>query len=181
MRSEALQSSRAEYIYISLKSNTLALIDRRAQEPHLYKLFLHIKSRIHQPSKMSFTLHSLVAVDVPTCVSIYFSAFQNPHSLGCWPRIDTVRSWWENMLYDELDEPGAHWLKAVSTSTGQLAAFAKWVEPKPGVFPDTSLAQWPEGADQALCDETFGAWARRRRELMGDRGHWCKTVKLSSW
>ncbi len=131
---------------------------------------------------MPFTLHPLTSSDVPRCVDIYFSSFQNPHSIGCWPRVASVREWWENMLYTELDEPGAYWLKAVSTGTGsgnkspsgEIAAFAKWVEPKPGVEPETDLPEWPEGADNALCDETFGSWARRRRILMGARGHWCE-------
>jgi hypothetical protein len=78
------------------------------------------------------------------------------------------------MIYDELEEPGSHWRKAVSTSTGEIAGFTKWQQPKPGVAPDTSLPDWPEDADKALCDETFGAWARAHRDLMETRGHWCK-------
>lgn len=77
------------------------------------------------------------------------------------------------MIYDELKEPGAHWLKAVSTSTAEIAAFVKWQEPKPGIEPDVDLPTWPEGADRELCNETFGDWARAHRELMGKRGHWC--------
>jgi hypothetical protein len=123
---------------------------------------------------MSFTLHSLQPSDVPNAVSIYFAAFQNAHSLGCWPRTANIRAWWENMIRTELDEDGAHWLKAVDPSTGDMIAFVKWVEPKPGVEPDTSLPSWPEDADEKLCNETFGEWARRKKELMGRRGHWCK-------
>jgi hypothetical protein len=74
----------------------------------------------------------------------------------------------------ELDEAGSHWLKAVSTTTGDIVAFVKWQEPKPGTEPSTELPEWPEQADRALCDETFGAWARSHQELMGARGHWCK-------
>ena len=77
------------------------------------------------------------------------------------------------MIDDELKEPGAHWLKAVSTNTGEIAAFVKWQEPKPGVEPEVDLPTWPEGADEELCNETFGAWAKAHRELMGKRGHWC--------
>lgn len=121
---------------------------------------------------MPFTLEPLTRADVPGCITIYFSAFQNPHSLGCWPRTPRIRTWWEDMIYSELDEPGAHWLKAVSI-TGELAGFIKWVQPKHGVEPDTTLPQWPEDADQRLCNETFGDWARRHRELMRARAHWC--------
>ncbi|KAM3418057.1 hypothetical protein BST61_g6263 [Cercospora zeina] len=76
------------------------------------------------------------------------------------------------MINSELHEPGAHWLKAVSNETGAIAGFVKWQEPKPGVEPDTNLPEWPEEADRELCDGTFGAWARARRELMGREGHW---------
>ena len=122
---------------------------------------------------MAFNLERLEHEDAERCVTIYFAAFQNPHSLACWPRIPSVRAWWEKMIHDELDESGAHWLKAVSSQTGEIAGFCKWQEPKPGVTPDVSLPEWPEGADQELCRETFGAWARMHRNLMGGRGHWC--------
>ena len=90
------------------------------------------------------------------------------------------------MILTELDEPQSHWLKAVSTSTGEIAGFAKWQEPKPGVEPDVSLPEWPEGADERLCDETFGAWAQGHRDLMGRRGHWCEskspiTIVIECW
>lgn len=123
---------------------------------------------------MAFTLHPLTRADIPACVTIYFAAFQNPHSLGCWPRTPAVRAWWEAMMADELDEPGAHWLKAVSAATGELAGFVKWQQPTHGVAPSEALPRWPEGADARLCQETFGAWARGHRELMGERGHWCR-------
>jgi GNAT superfamily N-acetyltransferase len=77
------------------------------------------------------------------------------------------------MIHDELDEPGSHWLKAVSEQSGEVAGFAKWQEPKPGRVPEIDLPEWPEGADKALCNETFGDWARKHRELMADRDHWC--------
>lgn len=128
---------------------------------------------------MAFTLLPLTRADIPACITIYFSAFQNPHSLGCWPRTLSIRAWWENMIHDELDEPGAHWLKAVDPTTGQLAGFVKWVQPKHGMEPSLELPEWPAEADGTLCEETFGVWARRHRELMGGRGHWCKSFILS--
>jgi len=119
-----------------------------------------------------FTLVTLQPSDVPVCVSIYFASFQNAHSLACWPRIPSVRKWWENMFLDELSEPFSHWRKAVSNETGEIAGFMKWQEPKPGQEPDENLPEWPEGADKSLCDETFGAWAKGHKRIMGNRGHW---------
>ena len=77
------------------------------------------------------------------------------------------------MISEELKEPSSHWLKAVSISTREIAGFVKWQQPKPGVEPDIDLQTWPEDADQHLCNETFGVWARKHRELCGTRGHWC--------
>lgn len=127
---------------------------------------------------MAFDLTPLEEEDATRCVSIYFAAFQNPHSLACWPRTPSVRAWWEDMIRTELEDAGSHWLKAVSKETGEIAGFAKWQEPKPGVEPSVDLPQWPEGADHKLCNETFGEWARTHRQLMGDRGHWCEYPKL---
>lgn len=124
---------------------------------------------------MAFNVLPLQEQDIPRCVDIYFTSFQNPHSLGCWPRVPGVRAWWEKMFRDELHEPGAYWLKAVSTTSNEIAGYVKWQAPRPGVVPDTDLPQWPAEADHALCNETFGAWARMHQELMADRGHWCKS------
>ena len=82
------------------------------------------------------------------------------------------------MIYDELKEPDSHWLKAVSTNSGEIAGFVKWQQPKPGVEPETDLPTWPEGADEALCNKTFGAWAKAHRDLLGSRGHWCTLQML---
>lgn len=122
-------------------------------------------------SNRKFTLVPLTAEDASACATIYFSSFQNAHSLACWPRTPSIRSFWQNMITSELDEPAAHWLKAVDAND-EIAGFCKWVAPKPGQTPDTDLPQWPEGADARLCDETFGAWAKAHVELLGSRGHW---------
>lgn len=125
---------------------------------------------------MAFEIQPLAESDISRCVDIYFAAFQNAHSLACWPRVPSIRAFWVNMIHDELHEAGSHWLKAVSKSTGEVAGFAKWQEPKPGKEPDTHLPEWPEEADKSLCDETFGAWARMHLELFADRGHWCQSL-----
>ena len=77
------------------------------------------------------------------------------------------------MIYEEINEPGSHWFKAVSRDIGEIAGFVKWQEPKPGIEPDDTSPTWPEEADQRLCKETFGAWARMYRELLRKNGHWC--------
>ena len=122
---------------------------------------------------MPFTVRRLLAEDVPACVQMYFDSFQNSHSLACWPRVPAIRAFWEAMFIDEMEEEASHFLKAVDTESGELAAFCKWVEPKPGVFPDTSLPEWPKESNVDLCNETFGMWAKQHRELLQDRGHWC--------
>jgi hypothetical protein len=122
---------------------------------------------------MAFELQPLTTSDAARCVEIYFAAFQNAHSIATWPRIPTVRQWWENMIRDELTEDGAHWLKAVSPETGEIAGYCKWRRFKEGHQAGTSLPEWPEGSDKDLANETFGAWAFKHPELMGSRAHWC--------
>ncbi|WPG98356.1 acyl-CoA N-acyltransferase [Acrodontium crateriforme] len=121
---------------------------------------------------MPFTLAPLQKEDIQASVEIYFLAFQNAHSLACWPRTPSIQAWWTEMLDNELTEPGAHWVKTIDSQTGELAGFGKWQEPKPGVSVDDVLPEWPREADGELCQRTFGEWARRHRDLMGARGHW---------
>jgi hypothetical protein len=142
-------------------------------------LFLPKQHRIHQSlgqedrAVMLFSVQLLLAEDVPACVQMYFDSFQNSHSLACWPRVPAIRAFWEAMFIDEMADSMSHFIKAVDAETGELAAFCKWVEPKPGVFPDTSLPTWPKESNVDLCNKTFGMWAKQHRDLMQDRGHWC--------
>jgi hypothetical protein len=123
---------------------------------------------------MSFTIQPLRAEDAGRCVAIYFAAFQNPHSLGCWPRdVPRVREWWENMIKGELTEAGSHWFKVVSEDKGEIVGYCKWRKYEAGHEADTNLPQWPEGSDKVLADETFGDWANKHPQLMGTRAHWC--------
>lgn len=124
---------------------------------------------------MPFRLLPLQEQDAPRCVDIYFAAFgRNAHLVATWPRTQNVHEFWQQMIRDELREPGAHWLKAVPTEDeNAIAGFAKWVEPKHGVEPSTHLPTWPAEADHKLADETFGGWAKTRKALMGSKGHWC--------
>ncbi|KAK0264935.1 hypothetical protein LTR57_000162 [Friedmanniomyces endolithicus] len=123
---------------------------------------------------MPFTLHPLLPPDIPRSTDIYFAAFQNPHSLACWPRnVPAVRTWWGTMILTELHEPGSQWLKAVSDDdTGEVAGFCKWRRFGEGEEVGTGLPEWPEGADARLCAETFGGWVGRHPGLMGGRAHW---------
>lgn len=131
------------------------------------------------PDPPTFTIHPLTPPDIPTCVSLYFTSFSdNTHSLACWPRDHpSVEAWWHNMFAFELDEPGSHWLKAVHSNSGKLAAYCKWQDGsrEPEIWKDGET-QWPEGADARLCEETFGAWARVRGEVCRGRekGCWCE-------
>lgn len=138
---------------------------------------------------MPLTVHRITnPTDIPTLVTLYFSSFQNAHSLACWPRDDPrVRKWWEDMLLHELSDPEAFFFKVVDDDAAsssehereerpeEILAWAKWCSPD--AQPDQDL-QWPEGADRELCDETFGAWEVERKRIMGGRKHWCKILSL---
>lgn len=76
-------------------------------------------------------------------------------------------------------EPGSHWFKTVDPTPEDgepvVVGFVKWQEPRSeGMELETELPEWPAEADGRVCEETFGEWGRRRRELMGGRGHWCE-------
>lgn len=152
----------------------LRKVDRILSLPSKGPVFNPVTMSTSAPTKRPppFTLLPLAPTDAPACATIYFASFQNAHSLACWPRTPSIRAFWENMITTELQEPNAHFLKAVDPSTNQIAGFCKWVSPKPGEVPDTSLPPWPEDADKRLCDETFGAWANAHAEILGARGHW---------
>jgi hypothetical protein len=144
---------------------------------------------------MAKTLRLLTAVpeDVPELVQIYFGAFQNPHSLQAFPRIRSVREWWEDMLSTEIQDEGACFWKIVEDELdegegkegkgegkGKIVAYAKWNRPKQGIEGNeedegSGLPEsWPEGGDKRVCDEFFGQLARRHHEIMGRRPHWCE-------
>ena len=126
---------------------------------------------------MALNLEPLKVEDAERCVTIYFAAFQNAHSLACWPRdVPAVRQWWENMIRDELTEPGSRWFKVVSSDTNEIVGYCKWRKYEGGHEPDTNLPKWPDGADARLADETFGEWARKHPEFMGRRAHWCMSL-----
>jgi hypothetical protein len=84
------------------------------------------------------------------------------------------------MIRDELTEEGAHWLKAISNETKEIAGYCKWRYFAPGKESDTSSPEWPEGADKKLCNETFGAWAKVHPELMDGREHSLSLYQLGS-
>lgn len=125
---------------------------------------------------MSFELRPLEPSDAPRCIQIYFDAFQNAHSIGCWPRTDAVRKWWEDMLVAELSQAGSHHFKVIHVPSGEIASWGKWRKFQEGQKSDQDLpAAWPEGSDKRLADETFGAWMGEHPKIMGVRAHWCES------
>ena len=64
----------------------------------------------------NFELLPVTPADAPDLVSVYFAAFQSAHSLHAWPRIPTIRKWWEDMLARECEDEHSHMLKIVDSS-----------------------------------------------------------------
>jgi hypothetical protein len=125
---------------------------------------------------MPFILEPLLAEDIPRFVELYFAAFQNAHSFGCFPRVPTVEKWWLDMIVDEFKDPNSHFHKAVDSTTGVIAAVSKWDEAKPRLPANLPLPEWPEGADKRMCNETFGLWMKKHEDVMRDRPHWCRSM-----
>ena len=82
------------------------------------------------------------------------------------------------------NEPSARFIKVVGGE--EIIAWAKWNVPVHvgdtvsggGDDPD-DMPSWPEDADEELCNEFFGVLARKRREIIGDRPHFCESCLLN--
>ena len=143
----------------------------------------------------NFALLPVSPEDAPELVRVYFAAFQNPHSLSAWPRIPTVRKWWEDMLARECQDAHAHMFKIVKTpdvqpgiadaanvdttstesSATEIVAFVKWDHPRPEVEIDRNLPEWPDGSDKEMNQIKFSHLIEQRIRIMGPmENHWRK-------
>jgi hypothetical protein len=75
------------------------------------------------------------------------------------------------MFLDEMDDPKPHFIKVVDLESGDHAAFCDCVKTKPCVFPDLNMPAWLDEAYLGLCNEMFGTWIAKHRDL-------CKIVNI---
>ena len=123
---------------------------------------------------MPLLLQPAISSDIPTLISIYFAAFQNPLALNGFPDVPSVRKWWTEMIRTEFSDPNALFLKVIDQGKNgeEVIAWAKWCGPV-DKEPDVELPVWPEGGDHALCDAFFSQLAEKHKKNLGARRHWC--------
>lgn len=124
---------------------------------------------------MTLKILPCTPADVPTIVSIYFSAFQNPVALAAFPDVPSVRQWWTDMLNEEITDPNAVFVKVLDTENDEVIAWGQWNKPADGDEEDEedNLPRWPEGGDKELCEEFFGGLAAKHETAVKGR-HWCE-------
>ena len=126
---------------------------------------------------MPLTLEEATIDDVPALTDVYMQAFQLPITLATFPRIPSVRAWWEAQNREALiSDQTVRFVKIIDADN--IIAYAKWIFPPAekgaasgGDDPD-AMPEWPEGSDKALCDNFYGGLAREHKRIMGDRPHY---------
>lgn len=113
--------------------------------------------------------------DISDITNLWYAAFGTPEMLRIFPDTPGVRRWWDEAnRNDLLHKPATRrYLKVVDTAAdNRLVAYGKWV--LAGVDEDGSrFPPWPADCDARLCDDFFGAMARERKRLLGERKNWC--------
>ena len=131
---------------------------------------------------MTLELLPVIVEDIPAIIDIYMRAFKDKVNTTAFPRSSPhTRPWWTEVNVAAFkNEPSAHYIKIVDD--GKVIAAAKWNIPTQvgeqvsggGDDPD-NMPSWPQDADVELCNEFYTTLARKRKEIMGDRPHFCKS------
>jgi hypothetical protein len=120
----------------------------------------------------TFTLSPCTTEDVESMVEVYSRAFENDYfSAFTFPK-STIsdsekRRWLRARFLGTLSKPDLRNFKIVETSTGRMAAWARWGFPY--VFSEEELRmqheekdEWPEGSNLEVCDVKFGGLHEKR-------------------
>ena len=87
-----------------------------------------------------------------------------------------------------MGDPSARFIKV--SDGDKIIAYAKWIVPAgPDERPTASrsssnssdpnaLPAWPDDASKGLCDSFFGELVKKRKEVMGERPHYCRSCFL---
>ena len=123
----------------------------------------------------TFTLLPCTPEDVESMIQIYLSAFENDYfSSFTFPStIDPAvkHRWLRERFLGTFKKPELRNFKVVETSTGKMAAWARWGFPDGKKEEDAEKEkdfdpnEWPEGANLDVCEIKFGGLHRRRDEL----------------
>lgn len=154
--------------------------------PHLTCRQTGLSQAVAQTLSMPLTLSQATAADIPALTDIYMLAFQDPITVACFPRTPNVRRWWDSRNTEAfMGDPATRFIKV--NDGDRIVAYAKWNVPvradEPGAASRSSssssnpdaLPLWPDDANKALCDRFFSELRDKRKEVMRDRPHYCRS------
>jgi len=117
--------------------------------------------------------------DASEIARIWLSAFSEPFFHTLIPRDDPNESqeWATRDCLEAMsNDPGVRYLKITSDKhDDKFVSMAKWCVPVNGAsyVDDLSGMVWPKNADADLCDKFFKGLIQKRKDLMGNRPHYC--------
>jgi hypothetical protein len=126
----------------------------------------------------TFHLAPCTPSDVPSMISIYESAFANDYfSSFTFPSTishSEKHRWLRDRFLGTFQKPELRNFKIVETSTGRMAAWARWGFPHS--FTEEELKkqelekdEWPQGSNLEVCDVKFGT-LHEKRERYTEKG-----------
>lgn len=114
--------------------------------------------------------------DVPALSQLWYTSFSIPVNLRMFPDTPGARAWCDEAnRSDLLYNPLRVLLKVVDPATPDLTvAYAKW-----DLNPAESRERfppWHEESDHKTCERLFSGLAEERKQLLGDRKHYCTST-----
>lgn len=81
------------------------------------------------------------------------------------------------------EDPTAHYLQAYDEAAGKMVAFAKWhvFETSEAITASARPLSFGEGKNVEACMLFFGGMADKKRSIMGDGPHLCKSLRSSGF
>jgi len=134
---------------------------------------------IRMSSSSTLIVLEATLADVPALQSIFARAFYpvSPYMKKAIPDTPQVAEWWGTVHKIAIKDPGIRLLKVVDSALDdEIIALCRWRVP--GMFgKDAGL--WLEvpltsDHDEELCLAFIKPMGEQRKELMGDRPHYCK-------
>jgi GNAT superfamily N-acetyltransferase len=122
---------------------------------------------------MIFALRKATADDVDALCRVYLSAFAHEvFSRQVFPRQSgTGRAYWHHAFLQELQEPDATFLVAVSAATDAIVGFVKWVRPNAATH-DYSEDAYPEDGLPEVAGLYYKALVQGHERNAGNARHW---------
>ena len=80
-------------------------------------------------------------------------------------------------------DPSAHYVQAYDEAAGKMVAFVKWhvFETSEAITTSARPLSFGEGKNVEACMLFFGGMADKKRSIMGDRPHLCKSLRSSGF